>query len=578
MQKTIFTFLALCLIGAHSLKAQTAVDSASIQIIHNAADPAAASVDIYLNGELLLDNFAFRAATPFVSLPAGVDHSIAVAPPSSASVNEALATFTINLAPNSKNIAVANGVLAPSGFAANPDSENTAFTIWLNTTGQTSAINPSKVDVKVVHGSTDAPTVDVLVEGVTTPIVDNAKYGDITNYIEVDPLTYTLVVTPGNDNNTVVKKYTAPLTTAQGAAVVVFASGFLTPSANQNGPAFGLFACLPNGTVIELPEVAATADSASIQIIHNAADPLAASVDIYLNGALLLDNFAFRSATPFVTLEAGVDHSIAVAPSTSTSVSDALATFPINLAPNSKNVAIANGVVMPMSFANNPDGESTAFTIWLDTNAQTAATNATKVDVKVVHGSTDAPTVDVLVQGVTTPIVNDAKYGDITPYIEVDPVTYTLVITPGNDNNTVVKKYSAPLTTAQGAAAVVFASGFLTPSANQNGPAFGLYACLPNGTVIALPDVTTVSANSPSLANVNVYPNPASEFVAINNQSNDMLTAQLFDLSGKLISDLGVIDGNMYRTFSLDNITNGIYQVRVTNGKTVNSYKLAVSK
>jgi hypothetical protein len=57
-----------------------------------------------------------------------------------------------------------------------------------------------------------------------------------------------------------------------------------------------------------------------------------------------------------------------------------------------------------------------------------------------------------------------------------------------------------------------------------------------------------------------------------------MLTAQLFDLSGKLISDLGVIDGNMYRTFSLDNITNGIYQVRVTNGKTVNSYKLAVSK
>ncbi|MBU6205922.1 MAG: DUF4397 domain-containing protein, partial [Bacteroidetes bacterium] len=222
MQKTIFTFLALCLIGAHSLKAQTA----SIQIIHNAADPLAASVDIYLNGALSQDNFAFRSSTPFVTLEAGVDHSIAVAPSTSTSVSDALYTTTINLAPNSKNIAIANGVLAPSGFAANPDSENTAFTIWLNTNGQTSATNPNKVDVKVVHGSTDAPTVDVLVEGVTTPIVDNAKYGDITNYIEVDPLTYTLVVTPGNDNNTVVKKYTAPLTTAQGAAVVVFASGF----------------------------------------------------------------------------------------------------------------------------------------------------------------------------------------------------------------------------------------------------------------------------------------------------------------------------------------------------------------
>ena len=53
---------------ASSLLAQTA----RVQVIHNAADPAAASVDIYLmegSNELLkLDDFAFRAATPLLML------------------------------------------------------------------------------------------------------------------------------------------------------------------------------------------------------------------------------------------------------------------------------------------------------------------------------------------------------------------------------------------------------------------------------------------------------------------------------------------------------------------------------
>ena len=40
------------------------------------------------------------------------------------------------------------------------------------------------VDFFVLHGSTDAPTVDVLARRVAT-LVDNAAYGDITDYITV---------------------------------------------------------------------------------------------------------------------------------------------------------------------------------------------------------------------------------------------------------------------------------------------------------------------------------------------------------------------------------------------------------
>ena len=52
--------MMLIFMGMTNLFAQTA----RLQVIHNAADPGAVSVDIYLNGTLLLDNFAFRDATP----------------------------------------------------------------------------------------------------------------------------------------------------------------------------------------------------------------------------------------------------------------------------------------------------------------------------------------------------------------------------------------------------------------------------------------------------------------------------------------------------------------------------------
>jgi hypothetical protein len=260
-------------------------------------------------------------------------------------------------------VAIANGVLDPSQFAPNPDGLDIGFTIFTSDMILEAGSSLSQVDFVVEHGATDAPTVDVLARGVGQ-LVDDAAYGDITPYLSVPAQTYILDVTPGNNNSVVVASFEADLSGLGGAAAVVFASGFLNPSANQNGAAFGLFAALPNGMVVEFPMVAPPVQMARLQIIHNAADPAAGVVDVYVNGGLVVDDFAFRGATPFIDIPAGVMLDVGVAPGNSISVDDTLKNFRVMFNSGETYVAIANGVLDPSQFAPNPDGLDIGFTIF----------------------------------------------------------------------------------------------------------------------------------------------------------------------------------------------------------------------
>lgn len=530
MSSRIFIYIcALFMVAAPSaLLAQTA----RLQVIHNAADPAAASVDVYINGLRALDDFAFRTATPFIDVPAGVQLSVAVAPGSSTSVADALATFDVTLASGGTYVAVANGVLAPASFAANPDGKPTAFTLLVKEAAREAAAGTG-VDLMVLHGVTDAPTVDVM-SRFRFYVAQEADYGSFSDYMTVPSSSYVLDVHPRGDLTTRIASYLADLSALEGSALVVFASGFLTPDANQSGAAFGLYAALPNGTVIALPEHSRLFP-ASLLMIHNAADPSAALVDVYINGELAIDDLAFRKAMRLEYLPSGEELAIAIAPATSTSVADALATFDVTLADGSFNVAVASGVLAPASFAANPDGKSTAFTLLFKEAARDTAAGS-GVDLIVVHGATDAPTVDVVARGVGA-VVDDAPYAAFTEYLNVPAASYILDVTPGNDNGTVVASYRADLIPHEGRAVVVFASGFLAPAANQNGPAFGLYAAFPWGAVVPLANITsTETIVTPSLT-LAAYPQPASHATTVTVRGTVNGTADLLvqDLLGRTV-------------------------------------------
>ena len=106
----------------------------------------------------------------------------------------------------------------------------------------------------------------------------------------------------------------------------------------------------------------ALAQTARVQIVHNAPDP---TVDVYVNGVNTFDDFQFRTATGFLTLPAGVQLSIGVAPAGSTSVSDVLFNFDVTFEDGKTYVVTASGIVF---------NQDTPFTLIADPNAREAAT------------------------------------------------------------------------------------------------------------------------------------------------------------------------------------------------------------
>jgi len=569
-------------------------ETARLQVIHNSADPAAEMVDIYVNGALFLNDFAFRAATPFVSVPAGVELNIGIAPSTSMSVDDIIANIPVTLAPNGSYVAIANGVLNPDDFVDNPDGRSIGFQLFAKDGARERALWGALVDLLVFHGSTDAPTVDVLVKDRHFALVNDLAYGDFAGYKKVLPASYVLEITPGNDNSTVVAAFEADLSGLNGGAAVVFASGFLSPGDNMNGAAFGLFAALPDGTVIELPPVA---KEARLQVIHNAADPAAEVVDIYVNGSLFLDNFGFREATPFVSVPAEVNLNIGVAPSTSLSVDDVIADFDVMLETGQTYVAIANGVLDPGIFAENPDGMNIGFTLYATDNISEQSGSSFWVKVLAFHGSTDAPEVDIYGRGLWRwKFFDDLSYGEFSNYRYLLPKSYTLEVTPADDRYTVVASFEADLSGLGGGAAVVFASGFLNPSANQDGAAFGLFVALPNGTVVALPPSGGMASKAAEADKSNDegllpnefslaqnYPNPFNPTTVISFSlpvASDV-TLRVYNVLGQEVKTLvneNLSAGEHQVTFNANDFGSGVYFYKISAGSFTDTRKMMLVK
>ena len=537
--------------------------TARVQVIHNCADDIADSVDVYLNGTKLLDNFAFRNASPFIDAPAGSPINIDVAPKTSTSVANSIYNLNTTLTAGGTYVLVANGI---TGLSSTVYSNTPAFGLDVYALGRESASMMTNTDVLISHGSTDAPTVDVYENGtLNTTAADDLAYGAFAGYLELPTADYVIEV-KNQTGTAVVASYDAPLATLglNGGAATVVASGFLNPAANGNGPAFGLYVALPaGGELVPLP-----VSTARLQVIHNCADDIADSVDVYLNGDLLLDNFAFRNATAFIDAPAGVEIEIDVAPKTSTSVTNSIYNLPATLTSGKTYILVADGITGLSSTTYSP---APAFGLEIFAGARESATMMSNTDVLVHHGSTDAPTVDVFESSaLNANAVDDISYPEFAGYLELATADYVLEIKDATGTTTVVS-YDAPLSTLNldGQAITVVASGFLDPTVNGNGPAFGLHVALAaGGELVPLP-VTTVGIKENLSDLFKVYPTITNNVVNVNAINGDNFEYIISDLSGKVLDR-----GNNNNTLDFSNYAKGVYSLNIISNGKVHTQKI----
>ena len=566
-KKQLFSLSAALMLSALSF-AQTA----KLQVIHNCADAAASQVDVYVNGNLTLNDFGFRKSTPFLDLPAGVNINVGIAPASSTSINDTIVSFNYNLMNGSKYVLVASGIVSPSGYNPSP-----AFNLEVFPMGRLTASNPANTDVLVMHGSTDAPTVDVKLPLGATLINDISYPSFTTDYLELPTADYNIQVrnAAGTD---VVAEYQAPLSTLslQGQALVVLASGFLNPANNSGGAGFGLWAALATGgDLVQLPSVATT--TTRVQVIHNCADAAAATVDVWLNETLLIDNFQFRTSSPFIDAPAGVSLDVTIQPANSVDTTNGLArfTFP-NLSASSKYILVANGTVSASGYT-----PVQPFNLDVFAAGQEASGNPLNTNVLVYHGATDAPTVDI-VAGPST-LVNDIAYAAFdAAYLQLPTADYQISVTDASGAVTVAT-YSAPLATLNlgGASLVALASGFLTPANNSNGADFGIWVALPTGgNLIPLPLVTSINEQE-SNNTLSVYPNPASDKLIISSAMlmSEKTTVTIYNSIGEIVLNQQIgSNSSTTANIEINNLSTGLYTLEVVGNTSKTTSKISIIK
>ena len=264
-----------------------------------------------------------------------------------------------------------------------------------------------------------------------------------------------------------------------------------------------------------------------MQIIHNSPYPI---VDIYVDDAEALGDVPFRATTGMIQLP--VSTTVGIAPANG----DVIANFPFTLETNGNYVVSASGIL---------GSDATPFGL-VASGLELAAVDTNHFGLKVFHGVTDAPAVDIYANG--NLLVENLGYNEYKGYVQVPVDDYIIDVTAhGSDQS--VASFAAPLSGFGGGTGIVFASGFL---ASQSDSSFSLILATPSGYSVSLPAtptaLSTIADNvvSPSVFRLKQnYPNPFNPSTSIDFEvfESSKVSLNVYDLSGRLVKNL--LSGNL---------------------------------
>ncbi|WP_395355966.1 DUF4397 domain-containing protein [Vibrio sp. D3] len=328
------------LVVTRSADSMADANSLDVQVVHAASGVPA--VDLYvtepgadLASATPLMNLEYKASTDVLNIPAG-EYQVRLAVGDSVAFDSG----TVSLAANS-NLTIA--------AISTGDSNSTSPVKLLVLDGSGSSIIEdmgSQAEVRVGHLVDGAPIVDVNVNGAAFGPLADLAFKEIRGYLDLDAGAYDIdVYVDGTTTNPIID--VDGLMVAGGMDYSVYAVGVVSPAID-----------IEPLVVEDMRRAVAT--SATLNVTHAAANPVAEMVDIYLTTSAGIDgsdptiaNFAYKDSVQGLYVAEGTYY-----------VTVTVAGDPSTVAVDSAPVNVMNGVVYQVVAID--DGNNGGFNLLVD--------------------------------------------------------------------------------------------------------------------------------------------------------------------------------------------------------------------
>lgn len=395
-----FSLPGLAFFNVTPAEAQAAPATGFVRVTHAVA--GAPEVDIWLNNDEkpAVTKLAFGKATSVLVLPARA-YNVAVRAAGAARTDAPLfrGTFSVQRDLGVEVVALGavdgRGAQAPRISSFRVDFRNTA----------------GKARVYVIHGSPDAPAVDVLAGD--APVVRNLRYLSATTQpLNLDPGEYDLKVVPARATEPVVIDLPKTAVKADHIYTVI---------------AIGKLAEIKPLVLVALQARQPAAPSAAqgtIRVTH--ASPGAPAVDIYLDGARTpaIANLAFGKSTDLIKLDAKT-YAVAIRPAGAAPRSAPAFEGSLTVARNATTEVVAIGKL----------GGEPGFALGTYKIARSGIP-AEEARIYVLHAAPAAPGVDVYANGKL--VIPNLTYGNLSSALDVEKGAYRFTATVAGSRSPVV--------------------------------------------------------------------------------------------------------------------------------------------
>jgi hypothetical protein len=391
---------------------------AKVRVLH--ASPDAPAVDVVVNSTAIAANAPFKTATGF------------------STINSGRGTVKVNVAGTNTTV-----------ISASPDF-NAGRSYTIIAANKVAAIEPLIIDddgvapasgqvkVRVVHGAPSAPAVDVYVTAPNaaltgaTPTLANVPFKTISGVLQVAAGSYQIRVTAAGSKAAVFDAGSVAL--AAGADLVLVA-------VDQNTGASPI-SLIGLTTDAAAPRFELTDNRAQLRAFH--ASPDAPNVDILLDNVVAAGNLRYPTAVGFVAVPSGARNVKVNAAGTATTVIDVTPT----LAAGRAYTAYAVGFLANIS------------ALLVEDNLAAPTTGNAKI--RVIHGSPDAPNVDILANN--NRVLSNVPFKTASDYLVVPAGAYNFKV---NVAGTATTAAQADVTLAAGKVYTAIAVGSVASTATN---------------------------------------------------------------------------------------------------------------